>query len=951
MTLICAAGSLLGQDVLENNPPSIKWSQVNTPHFRVVFPKGFDREGQRVASTLEGIHEAEAQSLGSFPRKISVILQNQSSESNGFVSFLPRRSEFYTMPSQNYNFTGTNDWLNLLASHEYRHIVQYQHAVRGFNRLFYYVFGGATLAGMAQVAAPDWFWEGDAVVAETAFTPGGRGKIPFFSRVFRSNLLEGRKFNYHKQYLRSYRHNIPDHYVLGYHMVSYLRRKTNDPEIWGKISARAWNVPFMPFTFSNAIRKHAGIHVTGLYREMANSLQKTWQEELDRKTLTTFENVPVSRKRAYTDFLYPQPLDGEKVLIMKRGIGNIEQFCILDGKNEEHVFTPGFMNDAGMLSSSGSVVVWNEFGYDPRWSVRNYSLIKAYDFNTGRKYIIGGKKTRYASAAISADQSRIATVRTGTDYRTEVVVLSFPDGRVLQTFPNPQNDFYSMPRWSDDGKKIVCLKTSKGQRSVVVLHPESLSETEIIPPSAENIGHPVLHKDLLLYSSPATGVDNIFAIDLSSGRKFQVTESRYGAYNPAVSKDGAVIFYNDHTKDGMDVVKIPFDPARWKPSDLTGVNPDSYQFLVEQESSPNLVENITTENYPVTRYSRFRNLINPYAWGFFVENDLTEANVGISSQDLLSTTKIEGGYVYNVSEQTSSWRTGLSYQGLFPIIDVQTIYGERKVIENLEDQDVEFTWLETTVEGGLRIPLVTTSSRFRGNFSLGNSVGFTQVSNFRNSITNGGRIFGDYFFREYADDGNLVFNHFNVDAYRLLKRSTRDINSRWGQRLLIEHLSTPFGGNFDGQLLAATGILYFPGLFRHHSFWGYGAYQDILITTRTDNYIFQNEIPVPRGQSVGRYQKFYSMSANYTLPLWYPDIAIGPLLNIQRIRANGFFDYGYGENQINNFSKSFASTGVEVKFDLNIFRFLPQLDLGFRYTIGLDPATSEFQILIGTINF
>jgi hypothetical protein len=238
------------QVVLENNPPSVKWRQVVTPNFRVLYSKGFEEQAQRMANSLEHIREPEAESLGSQPKRMSFILQNQSSVSNGFVSILPRRSEFYAMPSQDYNFIGTNDWLNMLAAHEYRHVVQYQHATRGFNKLIYYLFGSISLAGMAQVAAPSWFWEGDAVATETAFTPSGRGKIPNFGLLMKTNLLEGRKFNYHKQHLRSYRHNIPDHYVLGYYMVSYLRRKTNDPDIWGKITARSWSVPFLPFAFS-----------------------------------------------------------------------------------------------------------------------------------------------------------------------------------------------------------------------------------------------------------------------------------------------------------------------------------------------------------------------------------------------------------------------------------------------------------------------------------------------------------------------------------------------------------------------------------------------------------------------------------------------------------------------------------------------------------------------------
>jgi hypothetical protein len=275
----------------ENNPPSLKWFQVNTPHFRVLFPQGFDVQAQRMANTLEHIHGPESKTMGASPRKISVILQNQSAVSNGFVSITPRRSEFYAMPSQNYNFLGNNDWLDLLASHEYRHMVQFQHATRGFNKLLYYTFGANVLAGMSYVAAPEWFWEGDAVATETAFTSSGRGRIPNFELLFRTNLMEGRTFNYHKQYLRSYKHNIPDHYVLGYQMISYLRKKTGNAEVWENVTRRSWNVPFIPFAFSNALKKESGTYVTGLYRDMAAQLKKDWQAQLDTLQLTTFEQV------------------------------------------------------------------------------------------------------------------------------------------------------------------------------------------------------------------------------------------------------------------------------------------------------------------------------------------------------------------------------------------------------------------------------------------------------------------------------------------------------------------------------------------------------------------------------------------------------------------------------------------------------------------------------------
>src|SRR5690606_1439106 len=154
---------LEAQEVLDNNPPALSWYKINTPNFRILYPQGFEFQAQRMANTLEHIRQAESRTLGVSTKRISVILQNQNAISNGFVSLIPRRSEFYTMPPENYNFTGTTEWLDQLASHEYRHVVQFDKANRGFNKLLYYAFGPATLAAMSVTAVPQWFWEGDAV--------------------------------------------------------------------------------------------------------------------------------------------------------------------------------------------------------------------------------------------------------------------------------------------------------------------------------------------------------------------------------------------------------------------------------------------------------------------------------------------------------------------------------------------------------------------------------------------------------------------------------------------------------------------------------------------------------------------------------------------------------------------------------------------------------------------
>ncbi len=962
--------------VLENNP-ALKWHQINTPNFKIIFPKGFEEQANRMANTMEHIRTPEGNTMGTLPKKISVVLQNQSSVSNAFVSITPRRSEFYTMPSQNYNFIGNNDWMNLIASHEYRHMVQFQHAKRGFNKALYYLFGNNTLSVMSYISVPPWFWEGDAVVTETAFTKSGRGRIPYFDLVFKTNLMEGRAFNYNKQFLRSYKHNIPDHYVLGYNMVSYLRQRTGNPDVWKNVTARAWNAPFIPFTFSSAIKKECGLYVKDLYKEMALDFQKKWKDQLDTLKLTSFEQINPRTSKAYTDYLYPQELEDGSVLVMKSGIGNIEQLVSIANGKEKKVFTPGMINSSGMLSVTNSRVVWNEYRYDPRWRVRTYSVIMGYDLVDRKKRMIS-RNSRYASAAISPDGYKVATVESTNEYKTHLIVLDYFSGEVLKEFDNPGNDFISMPRWDEKSQSIYALHTNQQGKAMVKFDFASGKITPLTDYTQENAGYPVPFRDYVLFNSPRSGIDNIYAIHIATGQRYQITTSKYGAYNPSVSKDGKTIFYNEQSRDGMNVVKIPVDSAAWKAVSNEYAEPSSsYQHLVEQENNTDLFKNVPSEKFPTKKYSKFGNMFNPYGWGLYFNNDLTRANIGISSQDVLSTTRINAGYTFDINERTGSWNAGISYQGFYPIIDVNFLKGSRSVNEGDIEYDkvvgtdttkvvenLTFDWKEKTVEAGLRLPLITTSSRFLGNLTMSNYVGFTAVSEFTNSIDGGGRIvpsnYPQYFFRDYADGGNLIYNHFSVSAYRLLKQSRRDINSKWGQAFFMDVYGTPYQGDYSGSQFSFQGRLYFPGLAKHHSIWGYWAYQksdiaDVRLSTGEglDNYTFRNQIPLPRGQSVSRFENMYSVSVNYTLPLWYPDLNLGPLVNVQRIRANAFLDYCFGSSRVNqrDSNKSYLSTGAEVKFDINVIRLLPQLNIGFRYSYGISPYASKFEFLLGTINF
>lgn len=973
------------QTVLENNPTFLKWQQIQTPHFRVLFPQGFEAQAQRVANTLEHIHTPEAKTLGETPGKISIILQNQSSSSNGFVSYLPRRSEFYTMPAQNYNFLGTNDWLDLLASHEYRHVVQYKQATRGLNRFIYYLFGGTTFTGMSHIATPQWFWEGDAVAIETAFTPSGRGKIPRFDLLFRTNLLEGRTFNYHKQYLRSYKHQIPDHYVLGYHMVSYLRRKTGDPEIWSKVTARAWGMPIMPFTFSNALHRETGRYVTGVFNDMAAELKAEWQAEVDKLQITPFETITVSRGKAYTNYEYPQPLGDGTLVAMKSGIGDIAQFVRMEHGAEKRIFVPGFINDAGMLSVASGKIAWAEYGFDPRWRVKTFSRVKVYDIASRRTTIVGDAHGRLSAAALSPDGQTVVAVRSSNEYQHEVLLLDVATQREVKAFSNPANDFYSMPRFSPDGKYIVALRGRPGVKTVTRIDVATGQTTDLLPESNENIGHPFLAGDYLLFASPVSGIDNVYAVNLADGTRYQVTSSRYGAYSPTVSPDGKWIYYSDQTRNGLNVVRVPFDPFGWKPFSAPAIDEHSLsETLVKQERGSASWTDVPQVKYPVKRYSPWSGIINPYTWGPYISNDLVQINAGVFSRNVLSTFEFNGGYFYDIDEKTSGWKAGLSYQGLYPIIDVNFTHGDRTNRERAFGNEAKFDWKETTLEAGVRLPLLLTRSKYSRSLSAGYSAGIIQTRSFTNSVRRNGELIYTgsdritflndtivYMYQDQLNNGDLLYNRLSLSFSNLLKRSERDFLYRWGQTVDIDYQTTPFGGDFKAEQLAARVGLYFPGLAKHHFLYTRLAYQNNFESFQLDTYNFRNRIPKPRGHSYPTDREFYTVQVNYALPLWYPDIALGPILNIQRFKANVFYDYGRGNGyqyyyNLRNGSvyqsptdATYQSLGVEATVDFNIFRLLPRGEVGVRtaytdwYSPPFDANSSDvvFEFFIGSIGF
>jgi hypothetical protein len=520
--------------VLSQNPPELRWRTVHTPHFRVLYADGLDSAAQRTAARLECLHGPDVATLGVSPRPIPVVMQNQTTVSNGFVTFLPRHAEFFITPQQALDL-GTVDWLDGLVVHEFRHVGQFEKARQGIGRVLGPLLGDGAL-GAAAVGVPQWFFEGDAVGTETALTRSGRGRIPSFGVGLRANLLAGRRYSYQKAVNGSLRDNVPNWYVLGYFMTSYLKAHYG-PDIWAKALDEYYKFPFYPFSFSNGIKRTTGLRVEQLYDRTMAELDSTWRAEQAAQPAPTpaLEVRVEATERVFTQYQYPQYLTDSTVLALKTGLDYIPQLVLLSRHGAERkVFVPGQLNIPEMLSVNGGKAVWPEFQQHARWGQRIASELKVLDLKTGRLTRIG-RGGRYSAAALSPDGSRLVAARTDASYHHALVILDAQTGAELQTLPNPANDLYLQPRWHPDGRRLVAVTLSAAGKTIVLIDPNTGTTRPLLPVANVNLANPQPWGGFVLYNSAQSGIDNIYAVQTRTGRTFRVTARPLGAYHAAVA--------------------------------------------------------------------------------------------------------------------------------------------------------------------------------------------------------------------------------------------------------------------------------------------------------------------------------------------------------------------------------------------------------------------------------
>ncbi len=925
------------------DPAKLRWRQLSTPHFRLIYPCEWEKNAPRMAWNLERVYQAGGVTLDHQPGQVPIVFHTRNVRSNGLVGLAPRRMELFTPPHQEMY---AQDWLEQLALHEFRHVVQTGKIASQLPGVLKAFLGEQAIALVTGLYLPFWFLEGDAVVAETALSSRGRGRQPSFLMEHKAQVTGKGVFSLSKAYHGSYRDFVPDHYALGYHLVGESRARYGSI-LWSNAVDRVARCPLSLNPLSKSLRMQTGMNQNQLYRMLFDSLQNEWSREIS--TLQTAGTPLTPQTDCYTNYRYNHILPDGSILSLKSGFDQIPRIVKLDSQGgEETVTIPGqlFGESVGYRNY---LVAWSEFVPDIRWSHGGKSYIRIYDT---RNRILNTIKPDYKSLApsISPDEHNVAVVE--ADYANNYsLALYSKDGELVTRYRSPANEYFFSPCWQDDSTLLAVVLTHAGKR-IAMVRPWRGEMRVLQDEEMGEIRQLAYRNNRIYFIGGITGRDELYSMDPAAGSIRREMEGRFGLDSPAFWPTGDSLVISDYTSEGYRLVGASL--AR-HPVAFSELEKESYPLatlLATQESGVVDFTPADSLSFRSKSYRKAGHLFNFHSWApLSLEINPLDVMPGVSllSQNLLSTNVTSLGYKWIRSEKEGEFYMNMEYLGLFPVVKGGVTAGRRsssygKITEYLDPLGTvvrrdtawrPYSWDQYSVKGSLRLPLQLSRGAGLRLLQPGLAYEYTRFNpvNVPPGLMEKGSV--------QALAWRLYYHHLERPSYR-------DLQSPWGLVLDATYRHSPFGNSGAGNLSAFQLITYWPGLLRHHGISAYCGFQK----RHPGEYPFNDAIRYPRGWHSTDNRRFLSGSVTYSLPLLYPDLAVGKWVYFKRIKSSLFCDYGHLTGEMvqdgeapSPFDAKMSTVGIDLSADLHLFRFYAPVNAGIRSLYQPGPDKFLFELL------
>lgn len=882
----------------EQNPYRVNWREINASGFKIIYPTEMEKEAQRMANTLGYIFPFVGYSLNVKKTTLPLLLQNRGVIANGFVQLAPKKSEFYTTPPQSFD---SQDWLNNLAVHELRHVAQFDKLTNGraypFPEEVYYALMGASI--------PLWFFEGDAVSIETSLTHAGRGRQPEWIMPFRTSLLEGKTFSYSKANFGSSKDITPGYYQLGYLLTSHIREAAGK-FVFDSVLSDMKKHPIRLYPFSKSLKKYSGRTGKEWYDYGKDKMTHDWTLQA-KNTLSENYTLLNSPARYETNYHLPVQLPDGSVLSLKQSKAEAPAFVINTANGKEKRLRGIGYQEKPWFSYAQGKIVWDEIRYDPRFRRRSYSIICSYDLKTGKLNKLSSK-SRLFSPSISKDGKKIVAVNIDLSNHINLLEINALTGEIIRSLPNSRNLLIQTPSFSGDGNTITYVSVSEQGKALWTVDNEG--KTKLIVPEikGQQLSRPIFIKDKIVFNAHYNGIDNIYQVDTLSKKISALSAAKYGAFNPSEIEGTDSLLFNNYQFHGYGISKIAQQNRDISPNNFVYFGAS----VEQQENTGNIFSRIPDSSFSSKPYHKFGHFFNFHSMTPTVEDEY-KVGLELKSNNLLNTVDTYAGVEYQRDLRRFSYHAGINLKSFYPIFNLNYQNRPRRSFYGSSSGTKQGDWRENYFSLMAQVPISFSAQNHNYNFSAKLGTSYTKryatenlPGNFLTSL-------------QFPIETGLSFTHS-------IRAAERDIAPRWAQTLRFTYFTQPFDKHLNGELFAAEGFLYFPGIAKNHVLLANINYQQ-----SSGIRIFNNAINTVYGYNNIRAKSRLknTLLLNYRFPIAFPDIEIGPLAYMTTVRAALFCHY---ENLGSDSNLSNPKTyGIELNTSMNLLRYKPVFDLGTRF--------------------
>ena len=959
-----------GQD-----PASLRWKQINTPDFQIIYPDFFEKNAQKIANIYAALYR-HSNSLAHKPVKISMVVHPNGGISNGSVAWAPRKSDLYTMPQQD----PSDNWLEHLCVHEFRHVVQIDKVNQGLTKILYYLFGEQVTIAVTGLYLPVWFMEGDAVAYETAIGHLGRGRSPEFLNEMKAQVVEKGIYSYYKAALGSYKDFVPNRYTFGYFMVANSRLNYGN-DIWSDALNRIGRHPLSLAPFTRSLRKtleadrnrlwddsvfrslfidpdrvkKANTYRDAkrtLYHDNFSELQQIWKNEIrDRKN--AFDTIP-THNRAYTGYYYPTPTKEGAVVAFKKGLQQTGAFVLLKNGEETLLTRTGILSDY-KFALNGPLLVWTEYRPHTRWEHGGRMTLVSYDLIRKKYRYHKSRNNRFSPFSLG---DKWGVIEVDPNNRASIVILDAGLKKEIGRITANPDELFLHP--SFENNRIYTVVQNSNGIQLESIDPADGSRQKLSSPCWYEIDNPVSLDSALIFRASFDGNNAFYSQDLKKDVSSKILEARFGLRFPTLNPATDSLYFSFYTADGYKPGKISLHRLKRQAVDRSNFRlADS---LTEREHWKLQLD--TDSVFESKRYRKFTHLINFHSWGpWYINPSEREINGGIVaySQNKLSTFFLSGGYIFNSDYDHGAWLLNATYKGIWPIFSADFKSGRNQYynlstrMPNLQTHQNDTVGIRskanyTQLELSMQLPFNLSVKNYNRFLTPYVRYKIESVSDHNVHRIYRYTIREDTLFNYPGRPENYRFslpsNFYQMMEYGIIfnnqtRMTEQEINPRWGQILQAGYAHTPWEKLNFGEEWWISGAFYFPGFFRNHSFSVYGGHQN-----RPKNGYYGKKILAARGTKLYGHD-LSTLRTDYQLPLFYPDQHITPVLYIKAVNGGAFFDMSRDEGVWG--TGNYYSYGAEFNADCHVFRLPAPVNVGFRvgYETQKKSVFADFLFSVG----